>query len=82
MNTKVIVVGGGVAGMSAAHELRERGFEVEIYEREEKYVGGKARSVKFLIAQRKAIYLYPENMVLDFSLPFTGISSIPCKESL
>ena len=46
MNTKVIVVGGGVAGMSAAHELRERGFEVEVYEREKKYVGGKARSVE------------------------------------
>jgi glycine/D-amino acid oxidase-like deaminating enzyme len=30
---KVIVLGGGVAGMSAAHELIERGFEVEVYER-------------------------------------------------
>lgn len=30
--------------MSAAHELAERGFEVEVYERNEKYVGGKARS--------------------------------------
>ena len=42
---KVIVIGGGVAGMSAAHELVERGFQVEIYERNPKYVGGKARSV-------------------------------------
>ena len=31
--------------MSAAHELIERGFEVEVYERESEYVGGKARSV-------------------------------------
>lgn len=42
---KVIVIGGGVAGMSAAHELAERGFEVEVYEHLKKYCGGKARSV-------------------------------------
>jgi hypothetical protein len=43
--TKVIIIGGGVAGMSAAHELVERGFEVEVYEKKKVYVGGKARSV-------------------------------------
>ena len=42
---KVVVIGGGVAGMSAAHELLERGFEVEVLERNPDYVGGKARSV-------------------------------------
>jgi uncharacterized protein with NAD-binding domain and iron-sulfur cluster len=42
---KVVIIGGGVAGMSAAHELIERGFEVEVYEKHSKYVGGKARSV-------------------------------------
>ncbi len=42
---KVIILGGGVAGMSAAHELAERGFQVEVYEHKHKYVGGKARSV-------------------------------------
>lgn len=42
---KVIIIGGGVAGMSAAHELIERGFEVEVYEKKKVYVGGKARSV-------------------------------------
>ena len=42
---KVIVIGGGVAGMSAAHELVERGFQVEVFERDPTYVGGKARSV-------------------------------------
>lgn len=31
--------------MSAAHELAERGFAVEVYERQPIYVGGKARSV-------------------------------------
>jgi uncharacterized protein with NAD-binding domain and iron-sulfur cluster len=42
---KVAVLGGGVAGMSAAHELAERGFSVDVYERQPVYVGGKARSV-------------------------------------
>ena len=42
---KVIVIGGGVAGMSAAHELAERGFDVEIYETQLTEVGGKARAV-------------------------------------
>ena len=45
MPKKIIILGGGVAGMSAAHELIERGFEVEVFER--RYPpGGKARSVK------------------------------------
>jgi uncharacterized protein with NAD-binding domain and iron-sulfur cluster len=50
---KVIILGGGVAGMSAAHELIERGFEVEVYERHEKYPGGKARSVDVSFPNQK-----------------------------
>ncbi len=46
-NKKVIILGGGVAGMSAAHELSDRGYEVEVYERNPVYVGGKARSVDY-----------------------------------
>jgi uncharacterized protein with NAD-binding domain and iron-sulfur cluster len=41
----VAIVGGGVAGLSAAHELAERGFEVDVYERR-CYFGGKAASVR------------------------------------
>jgi uncharacterized protein with NAD-binding domain and iron-sulfur cluster len=41
---KVIVLGGGVAGMSAAHELAERGFAVTVYETRS-IPGGKARSM-------------------------------------
>lgn len=41
---KVVIIGGGVAGMSAAHELVERGFEVEVFERKP-IPGGKARSL-------------------------------------
>lgn len=42
--TTVIVIGGGVGGMSAAHELVERGFTVRVFERQS-LPGGKARSV-------------------------------------
>src|SRR5437899_4021288 len=40
----VIILGGGIAGMTAAHELAERGFRVTVYERR-RVPGGKARSV-------------------------------------
>jgi uncharacterized protein with NAD-binding domain and iron-sulfur cluster len=44
MAKRVVVLGGGVGGMSAAHELVERGFEVEVYEPKQ-VPGGKARSI-------------------------------------
>ncbi|MEI6583442.1 MAG: FAD-dependent oxidoreductase [Chitinophagia bacterium] len=44
---KVIILGGGVAGLSAAHELIYRNFEVEVYEKNPNYVGGKARSIDY-----------------------------------
>ncbi len=40
----VAVLGGGVGGLSAAHELAERGFAVTVCEQRETF-GGKARSV-------------------------------------
>ncbi|MEA2272659.1 MAG: hypothetical protein QOI98_1367, partial [Solirubrobacteraceae bacterium] len=40
----VAVFGGGIAGLTAAHELAERGFDVTIYER--RAWGGKARSTE------------------------------------
>jgi uncharacterized protein with NAD-binding domain and iron-sulfur cluster len=40
----VAVLGGGVGGLSAAHELGERGFAVSVYERQASF-GGKARSL-------------------------------------
>ncbi len=43
---KVVILGAGVAGLSAAHELVERGFAVEVYEkRARSEFGGKARSL-------------------------------------
>src|SRR5215510_3407201 len=44
MQQTVAVLGGGVAGLSAAHELAERGFQVRVYERKT-VLGGKARSI-------------------------------------
>jgi len=40
---RVAILGGGVAGLSAALELAERNFRVTVYER--KQLGGKARSI-------------------------------------
>src|ERR1700723_2255918 len=44
MPDTVAVLGGGVGGLSAAHELIERGFHVEVYE-SKPVMGGKARSI-------------------------------------
>ncbi len=41
----VAVLGGGVGGLSAAHELAERGFKVTVYE--SRTFGGKARSMPY-----------------------------------
>jgi 15-cis-phytoene desaturase len=44
MANRVAVLGGGVGGLSAAHELIERGFQVTVHERRDVF-GGKARSI-------------------------------------
>ena len=44
MGQTVAIFGGGVAGLSAAHELAERGFQVDVHERKP-VLGGKARSI-------------------------------------
>ena len=43
MAPKVVIIGGGVGGLTAAHELIERGFTVDLYEARAE-LGGKARS--------------------------------------
>ncbi len=43
---QVAIFGGGIAGMSAAHELMQRGFAVTVYEKSGTF-GGKARSLPF-----------------------------------
>ncbi len=42
--THVLVCGGGIAGLTAAHELSNRGIKVTVLEQREQ-VGGKARSI-------------------------------------
>lgn len=42
--TKVAIIGAGVAGLTAAHELLNRGFEVDVFELNA-LPGGKARSI-------------------------------------
>jgi uncharacterized protein with NAD-binding domain and iron-sulfur cluster len=44
MSASVAVLGGGVGGLSAAHELVERGFSVTVYESRARF-GGKSRSI-------------------------------------
>src|SRR5215207_7580570 len=44
MTQTVAILGGGVAGLTAAHELAERGFAVTVYEARDR-LGGKARSL-------------------------------------
>jgi 15-cis-phytoene desaturase len=44
MANRVLVLGGGVGGLSAAQELAERGFEVQVFESKPAW-GGKARSL-------------------------------------
>ncbi|KHO20829.1 polyprenyl synthetase [Mycolicibacterium setense] len=44
--TTVAVLGGGVGGLTAAHELADRGFDVTVYEWRPAF-GGKARSMPF-----------------------------------
>src|ERR1051325_10232374 len=42
--TRVAILGGGVAGLTAAHELGERGYDVVVLEQRD-IPGGKARSL-------------------------------------
>jgi uncharacterized protein with NAD-binding domain and iron-sulfur cluster len=88
---KVVVIGGGVAGLTAAHELQERGFKVVVYERNDQ-LGGKARSFRvpdkfpFLKSPLpKAIHNQPAEHGFRFFPGFykhltDTLSRIPCPE--
>ena len=42
---KIVVIGGGVSGLSVAWKLSEKGYEVKVIEMD-KFIGGLARSIK------------------------------------
>ena len=44
MSNRVVVLGGGIGGMTAAQELSERGFRVDIFELKV-IPGGKSRTI-------------------------------------
>ncbi|MGH9453635.1 MAG: hydroxysqualene dehydroxylase, partial [Terriglobia bacterium] len=44
MDSRIVILGGGIGGLSAAQELAERGFQVTVYEKKDVF-GGKARSL-------------------------------------
>ena len=44
MRQTVAILGGGIGGLTAAHELAERGFDVRVFESRSSF-GGKARSI-------------------------------------
>jgi uncharacterized protein with NAD-binding domain and iron-sulfur cluster len=48
----VTIIGGGIAGLSAAHEFVKRGYPVTIYEKHSTDLGGKAKSVRVTSASR------------------------------
>jgi zeta-carotene desaturase len=68
---KVTIVGAGIAGMSAALRLAERGYEVTIFERNS-FVGGKFRAVEW--KQSKAFHEHSYHMFLNWYHNFFEIA--------
>ena len=74
---RVIVLGGGVAGMSAAHELAERDFDVTVYETRA-IPGGKARSMPVPgSGDRAAAATFPASTAFASSPASTATSPTP-----
>lgn len=44
---KVLIIGAGPAGLTAGYALIKQGYQVEIIERDNKYVGGISRTIKY-----------------------------------
>ena len=42
---KIIIIGAGISGLTVAHELVKKGFEIEIYEKDNE-AGGMAKSFR------------------------------------
>ena len=50
--SRVAVIGGGVAGLTAAHELAQRGFAVTVFERKARWVPPENEPLKRADAER------------------------------
>ena len=61
-NVTVAILGGGVAGMSAAHELAERGFTVHVFEKQA-LPGGKAREIPVLHSTQEPLQQSPQEIL-------------------
>jgi heterodisulfide reductase subunit A len=48
VNHNALIIGGGISGMTAAHELAEQGFETYLIEKDDQ-LGGNLRRIKFLL---------------------------------
>ena len=48
MRAKIAVIGGGVAGMSAAWHLYDHGFDVKVFEKSD-HIGGNARTIDVVV---------------------------------
>src|SRR5437868_6394622 len=47
MNKRVVIIGGGPAGLTAGYLLAKRGVAVTVLEADPKYVGGLSRTVSY-----------------------------------
>jgi uncharacterized protein with NAD-binding domain and iron-sulfur cluster len=74
---KVVVIGGGVAGLTAAHELQGRGFEVVVCERNT-VLGGKARSLRVETLSNNDLRLGPHPGLRDV-YPSKDIIGLPAE---
>ncbi|OAH14576.1 tRNA 5-methylaminomethyl-2-thiouridine biosynthesis bifunctional protein MnmC [Streptomyces jeddahensis] len=79
--TRVAVLGGGIGGLTAAHELAERGFDVTVYDRRAEW-GGKARSLDPAVTQSAGGGLenddtYFLNDVSSWELRCEAVTAIP-----
>ncbi|MDO6428683.1 FAD-dependent oxidoreductase [Thalassotalea sp. 1_MG-2023] len=45
-NNKVVIIGAGISGLCAAHELEQKGYEVIILEAQNDHVGGRIRTFR------------------------------------
>ena len=63
----VVIIGGGIAGLTAAHELLERGYDVAVYERTDT-IGGKAWSFSKVGTGRDGRKDYPAEHGFRFFL--------------